>query len=212
MHQHWQIRCDDEWDEIEGAPLEFRLTYAGELKAHSDAKRLRGRTNHVHQLRQCFHTQLKRLWQVHPLLVEIQKTGAHYTEIPSMGFNWRPLATKDNGLICKLDIQMMRSGAPGRVLADIDNRLKTLFDALRSPETPEEIGGGPNGVGQFKPEEGQNPFFVLMTDDRLITHISVSTDELLEAVPGVPDDNAVRLTIGVTIKPYDVTVDNMSYV
>ena len=45
------------------------------------------------------------------------------------GFEWLPIVTGTNGLICKLDILMLRAGAPGDVLHDVDNRLKTLFDA-----------------------------------------------------------------------------------
>jgi hypothetical protein len=37
---------------------------------------------------------------------------------------------------------MLREGQPGRVLYDIDNRLKTLFDALRIAKGPNELSIG----------------------------------------------------------------------
>jgi hypothetical protein len=88
-----------------------------------------------------------------------------------------PLSWDSLGVACKLDILMLRPEAPGQTLikgGDIDNRLKTLFDALRIPkpgETAERRGD----------EGGRNPFFCLLQDDSLINHISVATDLLLGA-------------------------------
>jgi hypothetical protein len=54
------------------------------------------------------------------------------------------------------------------------------------------------------------PFCVLVEDDRLIT--KVSADMLLEPVPDVEDQNdAVRLVIGVTVRPYHVHLDNLAF-
>lgn len=52
-------------------------------------------------------------------------------------------------------------------LGDIDNRLKTLFDALRLPNQTNEL------VGYDNPAPDENPFFCLLEDDSLITHVSV---------------------------------------
>jgi len=54
---------------------------------------------------------------------------------------------------------------------DLDNRLKTLFDSLKVPDTASGLGG--------QPEQDEEPFFVLLQDDRLITEFKVSTDTLL---------------------------------
>jgi hypothetical protein len=81
-----------------------------------------------------------------------------------------------------------RNGAirPGRLITsgDIDNRLKTLFDSLRI------LGEVPAG-----PTEDKKPFYVLLEDDKPITHISVETDTLLERVGTEWDENDVRLGI-----------------
>ena len=108
--------------------MEFRLTYAGQLLAHRDDKRLEQRKLHVHKLRQEFHKQLKLLWDKHPMLAEYQtKPAAWWHGRPKLlqrfnheGFEWLPIVTEESGLICKLDILMLRQGRPGQVLWDID--------------------------------------------------------------------------------------------
>ncbi len=54
--------------------------------------------------------------------------------------------------------------------------------------------------------------FVLLEDDYLITHAGVTSDILLEDVPDVPVDEAVRLVIDVTVRPYRVGYDSVNFV
>lgn len=129
------------------------------------------------------------------------------------GFKWLPMITKKNGLICKLDVLMLRPGHPGQVVFDIDNRLKTLFDALRRPGTSDELGER-TARGKRRPEPDENPFYVLLEDDSLITHLSVTTDTLLEPLEparGIPPDEQVRLVIGVNVRPYRATLENSGF-
>lgn len=119
--------------------------------------------------------------------------------------------TIGRGLICELDILMLREGEPGQALHDVDNRLKTLFDALRKAHGPEELGVR-TPEGQRVPGNGENPFYTVLEDDKLITHIGVTTDTLLEPVPDVPPEHAVRLVLNVTIRPYHVNIDTVDYV
>jgi hypothetical protein len=56
--------------------------------------------------------------------------------IEEVGQNhFAPLVTDKLHLICDLKVTMLRPGEPGGVISvgDIDNRLKTLFDALSIP-------------------------------------------------------------------------------
>jgi hypothetical protein len=116
------------------------------------------------------------------------------------GYRFVPLVREDLALVVSLHILFLRPGRPGSVVnsGDIDGRIKTLFDAFQIPK-----------VGQLKadqkPEDGETPFFCLVEDDELITHVSVETDTLLEPTgksPGHPESD-VRLLITVKIHPYE---------
>ena len=206
------LRWDLDPEPDEGG-MEFRLTYAGRLLAYRTDKKERERALHIHEIRRHFHQQLQRLWRVHPVLLKRSEADAESAYGPMVydreGFHWLPLVTKGNGTVCQLDILLLRDNEPGRVLADIDNRLKTIFDALRLADSPNELGAGTAG-GRVTPGNDEDPFYVLLQDDRLITHVAVTTDSLLEPVPGVPVENAARLVIDVTIRPYDVVMGNLS--
>ena len=200
----------DPYVSFEGA-MEFRLLYDGMLLASGQAK-------HKHDIRRVFHKQLKRLWNTNPHL----KERAHRTEtvkvgdgpqvttldIDKMADNYRigsyrcvPLVTTYLELACGLDLLFLRYDQPGRTLIQsghIDNRIKTLLDALRRPQTVEEACGAPTAE--------EDPLFCLLEDDKLITNLAISTDLLLE--PG-RDVNDVRLII--TIKPIPVTFANIAF-
>lgn len=202
------------WDpdvELDEGDMEFRLTYAGPLYAYRTGGSGKDRSLHIHSIRKVFHKQLAALWAKHPVLSLRGPSDPDVTKIPSCGFTWLPIATKHNGLICRLEILMLRNSEPGRVLADIDNRLKSVFDALRMADSPEELGSKTQ-TGQVMPDPDETPFYTLLQDDRLITHVAVTTDTLLEPVPNVPIDNAARLLIGVVIRPYGVHMDNMDFI
>lgn len=191
--------------------MEFKLTYAGELLAvTSDRTRLPARSLHVHKIRQAFHKQLQVLWAKHPVLVALAQDADKLQIFEGEGFHWIPIAAESNGAACRLDILMLRAGPPGSAPADMENRLKTIFDALRKPDGPDELGRETTR-GQVSPAIGEDPFYVLLQNDNLITHVSVSTDTLLEAVPGAVQDTAVRLVISVTIRPYNVHLDNLHF-
>lgn len=87
-----------------------------------------------------------------------------------------PIVCETFRTIADLDIIFLRPEEPGSILTkggDIDNRIKTLLDGLRIPKANEIPEGD-------RPQEGENPFFCLLEDDALVTHISVTTDRLLE--------------------------------
>ena len=186
--------------------MEFRLTYEGKLLS-------RAKPPDVHAIRKKFHKQLKRLWDEHPVL------RGHSTSpvicpprkeiITENDFNWLPIVTKKNGLVCGLDILMLRKGPPGGTITDIDNQLKTIFDALRKAHDVQELG---TEDGKQQPSEDENPFCVLLQDDRFITHLSVTSDILLDPLESVADQVAqVRLVITVSVRPYDVNSCNLEF-
>lgn len=172
--------------------MEFHLVYAGDLlRSAGNSNR---RTWEKHSIRRHLHEQMKRLWEVHPALksyaaktVAIDDNGVHlHPEKPFLdvvaktyekaGIGFIPLMTEANGLVCSLDILFLRPEKPGAILesaGDIDNRIKTLIDALRIPLDGSEIKKRPDD------DPDPNPMYCLLQDDALITTLKVGTDRLL---------------------------------
>jgi hypothetical protein len=207
-HKRW-LAYDPEVADGEGG-MKFRLTYEGRLKGEGSPK-------HKHDIRRALHPQLKRLWEVHPALNSNKNAdGTDRPVTESIGdyfklgqFRFVPLAMEKQSLLVGLEILFLRTGTPGKLMksGDIDNRLKTLFDAIKMPRFEGEIGA-------TAPEPGENPMFVLLQDDSLVSHVSVETDVLLEPTPSAEGaflDNDSRLVITVTVRPYELTWHNMGF-
>ena len=200
--------------------MQFRLTYEGELKSTGN----KGNPKHVHEIRRQFRLQLRQFWLTHPWLKKanaVKETSHnHWTQInPSLrdylalqfarvGYNFVPLVTERLSLACGLDVLFIRPSMPGEIMksGDVDGRLKTLFDALRMPGSKDELGG------YVVPDADEKPFDVLLEEDKLITHISVTTDVLLQPTGKSPDPvNDVRLVVLVTIKPVNQGWHNINF-
>ena len=204
--------------------MDFWLTYSGPLQATQrdplDGQPPKHAQNRK-DIRRCFHHQLKRLWDVAPALNGKSKTDALLLEssVPTpatsiadlshkharYGFNFVPLVTSELDLLCELDVLMLRPDRPGAVWdGDIDNRVKTLFDAMSVPVAGENYAS-------LVPQQDEQPFFVLLEDDKLLTKISVTTDRLLQSVPGDSEKAAVRLFIHVKTRPYAANLHNLHF-
>jgi len=224
--------------------VNFRLTYDGAmLKAVTGNNK---RKEEKHQIRRAFHVQLANLWNNTELLrdqmgaLETEQLGDQQIQRSSLlnkalknykrgDFVCLPIIRSDMHLVCDLDILFLRPEQPGQIIksgGDLDNRLKTLFDALRIPNNENEIKG-------FKPEAFEMPFLCLLENDSLITGFRITTDRLLEAAtkPALPADEVprpedvitvercwenhppsfVRLIINVKIKATKLTMENMGY-
>lgn len=208
--------------------MRFRLTYRGPLKAHKvsggpdDPDKM---APHVHAIRRHFHPQLKELWRTNRFLKEHKSWPTDYglearpdgSRIPLVdivaqshqlnGFRFVPLVRGDWSLECLLSILFLRRDVPGSGLihrGDLDNRLKTLIDALRFPCTPAEAGGA-------TPQTGEDPFFCLLEKDDYVTGLSVETDQLLDAPLPDEDESTVSLVISVEIRPYYTTMFNLAF-
>jgi hypothetical protein len=202
--------------------MEFRLTYQGPLLAtqrdpinsQKDPK-----ADNKHTLRLAFHRQLKRLWEITPFLqseIRTRRSAGDRGEAHDIktlaakhnlyGFNFVPLVTHDIELFCGLEILFLRPDKPGGVVwaGDIDNRIKTLIDALRIPVAGELYT-------KRTPGADETPFFCLLEEDKLITKLSVETDQLLQFVTAEQNLNEVRLVITVRIWPYAMHVGNMEF-
>lgn len=92
--------------------------------------------------------------------------------LPVGNRTFRPIVRESLALGCELNILFLRREDPGALIlqgGDLDNRLKTLFDALRVPTEAELIDDPTVG----------DPIHCLLESDTLITGISIKTDRLL---------------------------------
>ena len=124
------------------------------------------------------------------------------------GYGFVPLVIRDLELLCSVDILFLRFGDPGFLVnrvGDLDNRLKTLFDALTIPRDANQLGL------HTSPAEGETPFFCLLEDDSVITRASVESDTLLEPVSNPPTENDARVVITVRIRPGRITAENVGF-
>lgn len=173
--------------------MKFTLQYSGSLPPSGSAP-------DKQRIRRAFHSQLERVWLNHPALSLYAKhqmalregtlkglhieTDGHLTGVGAWQYNMYgaalggflvvPLVREEHSVSCQLHIKFLRRGRPGDVTkgGDLDNRLKTLLDALRIPHYEDQLGGD-------KPATANERLYCLLEDDSLITGVSVDSDELL---------------------------------
>lgn len=107
------------------------------------------------------------------------------------GVKFLPLIRDSLALCCGLKILYLRKEKPGNLIyqgGDIDNRLKTLFDALSLPNE-DQIVADPTA---------EQPIHTLLEDDRLISGCNIETQRLLSA-PNAKE-SYVRLIIEAEIR------------
>lgn len=214
--------------------MEFRLTYAGPLLSTQRdpiGEQRNERAEHKHELRRVFHRQLARLWEINQQLKEAKAiwyekghpsadAGGRswctsdtiflkdYLANRNNKFNFKfvPLVRREYASRCNIKILFLRPDNPGGpiISADIDNRLKTLFDSLRMPQSASEIK-------ENMPRPGEDPFYCLLEDDSLISSVSIDTDILLEPIDGHFDQSEARIIIKVKILPYHTNPANVIF-
>ncbi|MGV8992319.1 MAG: hypothetical protein ACOH1Q_13045 [Thiobacillus sp.] len=162
--------------------MQFTLYYRGNLKSGNKAT-----PRDKHELRRHFHRQMMALWQEIPLInfrgfLSDPPVPASINLLSRKnGFTFAPLVSEKLGLVAELEIQLLWPQAPGAIITsggDIDNRLKTLFDALKLPSEPTAL------PKDSSPGVDETPFYCLLEDDSLITRVTVETDRLLDPVAG----------------------------
>jgi hypothetical protein len=197
--------------------MKFILIYDGPLSSSSNDQRVKQKQS----IRNQFHPQLAELIKVHPALSEwiwsytdalagkvtgnIIKRGTNLSILPMGEHHIVPLFASDLSVTCHLDILFLRRSKPGGIIhagGDLDNRLKTLFDALKAPLRIEDLG-------QIE-EPLPKPFYCLLQDDDQISGFSVRTAQLLHPMNDISAD--VRLVIDVTVEVRHVTIANNSLI
>jgi hypothetical protein len=186
--------------------MKFRLTFEGEIRPRQSAN-----LDDIHVIRRNLHPQLKRVWEHQPLselkdkwLRDQDPTNPtlFYARVATIDKKkYAPLIGKDLG--AELDIIFLRQQAKGQLIGqggDIDNRVKTLFDALRMP-TKAEV----QQLGSIV-DDDEDPLHCLLQDDALIHRANVETDRLLKDAP----PRALMAIIQVTVVVTRVTWDTVT--
>lgn len=156
--------------------MRFTLFYDDEIPS-------KGNAAEKHAIRRRFHTQLKDLWTRPPLsgctrLLDPSSAVGELSLLREIrAFRFAPLVSEHVGLVAELDVLLLWKARPGSIITtggDIDNRLKTLLDALKVPAEKKDLSDA------MTPQAGETPFFCVLADDRLVTRLNVETDRLLD--------------------------------
>lgn len=175
--------------------MRFTLTYQGPLPSKGSAPKKK-------VIRDYLSPQVERLWHKEEFrLGESQLASASVKEM--LGRQYIPLAGLDSHLEADLNVLLLRRDDPASLIisgGDIDNRLKTLFDALQTPQSAQECGEG-------APVEGEErlPIYTVVEDDRLITGLTVRSERWLTQ----GDVDEVLVILDVTLRVTKVTWGNL---
>jgi hypothetical protein len=168
--------------------MKFRLLYEGQIPPRQKAK-----IEDVHAIRMALDPQMRALWQFPPLSIAAPQLLQYKdkTDPRSIGLAetrgnlpFIPIVSKKVDLQCALDITFLRQQAPGQLIGDggdIDNRVKTLLDALSVPPLSQQ-----KSFRKVVLEPGQ-AILCLLQDDSLVTKLAVETDRLLRPMPNKYD-------------------------
>ena len=177
--------------------MEFVLFYRGSLPSNADAEQ-------KHAIRQCFHQQLRELWKIEPycrLTTLTDKSNDHPDNLCVMRehYCFVPLVSTKLNMIASISLTLLSPHQAGKILTnggDIDNRLKTLFDALSVPQN--------NQMSQLpEPSDSENPFYCVLEDDKLITEVNVATAQVFD--PQLKQTEAIlflRVAVKSIVKNY----------
>ena len=187
--------------------MSFRLFYRGPLKSN-------GRLKDKHEIRLKFHPQLAELWKQERMKRFTEYLEKYPTDSGEMGKmsilytvgerDYACLVSDRLKVYAELDILFLRPSEPGQILirGDIDNRLKTLLDALQRPQN------GNESPRSDQLRDTPNPCHCVLSEDSLISRISVTTDTLLDA----KNEDEVVLIITVTVIASEQIWGNMGYI
>jgi len=184
--------------------MEFCLFYEGKLKSRDNA-------HGKHQIRQYLHGQMRSLcnsvrFQDSFRQDESGITGIHgknmFVEHGDKKF-WF-LISEHACAVVDLSITLLVPHDVGKIVqngGDLDNRIKTLFDALRVPAVQSEIPS--SDTFQY----GTEGMYCLLQDDKLIDRIAIKSYKDHSSVA----EDHVRCIIEVSTKITQASMYNLHY-
>jgi hypothetical protein len=115
---------------------------------------------------------------------------------------FRPLVRDSFALHCGLTLRFLRHEPPGKIYqgGDVDNRVKTLLDALSMPRHREQVLATNTKV---------EAIYCLMEDDSLVSGLNIESERLLSNKKNPAD--YVRLNIEVDVRVHMGTIYNQSF-
>lgn len=196
-------------------PLRVSLEFAGIVPSGQKDNQ---QTGAKQTIRRDFSIQIAHLWQTDPMLhAALQHSGGYFADaqlqdkkvanispweafwrVPTCGYLASAIVTRQNGLLCELDVELWRREAPGAILhsggqtPDLDNRLKTLFDALRIPLCDSDVPGNMWGSGQEELD-------CLLEDDGLISKLTIDTKKWSRPPAANENPDAVKIIVNAHI-------------
>lgn len=182
--------------------MKFKLIYNGELKINP-----KKRSQHLHDIRMALSPQLERLAQISPyntIKDKMQKTKTKGIKEIN-GAKFFPIIRPELNLLAELDIQILHPELLETPRADIDNRMKTLLDALKRPQSSHELA---------EHMDKSEVIYTLLDDDHLVTKMTINTSHLLykEQNPSPNRDYELLIIITVNIKASKGTSDNLAVI
>lgn len=215
--------------------MKLKLVFTGELRSNQRDPQSGQKdklADHKQKIRRVFHKQLRYFWSQDSFLNSHKVFAADYGidvatvsepngRIPLLDavasshkvddYDFVPLVRKDWDLMCSLDVLFLRHDPPGSVYnaGDLDNRVKTLIDALRMPNGQRELG-----TAATASSSDEKPFFCLLEDDQLISSLKVDACRYLIPPAGKKDEHKkeVHVVVGVEVRPFRTSMFNLSFV
>lgn len=178
--------------------MKFTLTYQGALPPS-------GRPPIKFQIRRSLSPQVKALWEREEFArsrAEGNESNRQSTTVS--GRVYRPLIIRNRHVEIDLSVLLLRRDHPASLVfsgGDIDNRIKTLFDALQPPQSVQE-----SGEVDARDGDDRQDLFTLVEDDRIITGLAVQSERWLS--PGDPEE--VLVVLGVSLKITKATYENLA--
>jgi hypothetical protein len=182
--------------------MRFPLSYEGPLPSSGNPRNGNPtpKLEQIWKIRTAIHHQIRAVYDNHMAFQEnSDQSRILFAElnVPVMvdGKKFFSIARVKFKLKCELRIELHVNHAVASVItngADLDNRLKTLFDALRAPHNQQEIKG-------YMPDDIEN-FCCLLEDDVIISALQIETFRNTAVPAGSPLDH-VRLNMIVRLEP-----------